>query len=301
MKLANLPSPAPSVPRDGWGRPIAVPKTGGRPRSLTRCTTFIDAIEDKAGLTTWKQRMVLVGASREPSLVSEAAPLSPETIEGRKRLDTIAERAATVAGAHDKRERGTHLHDLSEYVDRGEPLPPSASRADLADMAAYKEATSILDVVAVETFVVVDELSVGGTFDRMVRYFGPGPDGQPISGLFIADLKTGRIESGLKIAAQLAVYSRGELYDHRVFPVNDREKKELASWKRRAVPADLAKTAYAPMRAVSQDWGIVIHLPAGSGECSLHWADLRLGWEAAKAAQKTRALRSKNRSALCPF
>ncbi|MGC4928091.1 hypothetical protein [Streptomyces sp. DT117] len=262
----------------------------------------MDAIEDKAGLTTWKQRMTLVGASRTPSLTAKAAYLNPETKAGKSELDTLTERAMTAAGANEKRERGTHLHTLSEYVDRGEPLPPGTSTADLADMAAYKVTTAVLDVVAVETFVVVDELGVGGTFDRMVRYEGPGPDGDWLSGLFIADLKTGSVEySRLKMAAQLAVYSRGELYDHGLFQVNDRNKKELAAWKRRIVPADLAKAAYTPLRSVSQDWGIVIHLPAGSGECTLHWANLQLGWEAAQAAKTTRALRTMNKSALCPF
>ncbi|MER5632180.1 hypothetical protein [Streptomyces nitrosporeus] len=261
----------------------------------------MDAVEDKAGLTAWKQRMTLLGACRDTSLLARTASLDPETPAGKAGLDALAERAMSTAGANRKRERGTHLHTLSEHVDRGESLPPTASSVDLADMAAYKVTTADLDVVAVETFVVVDELGVGGTFDRMVRYDGPGPHGQHLSGLFIADTKTGRIDGGLKIAAQLAVYSRGELYDPTVFPVNQFEKKELAAWKRRVVPAKLAKTAFTPLRAVSQDWGIVIHLPAGSGECTLHWADLRLGWEAAKAAQTIRTLRSQNKRAICPF
>ncbi|MEU5902146.1 hypothetical protein [Streptomyces venezuelae] len=302
LTITALPAPAPSVPRDGWGRPLVVPKEGGKPRGLTRTTTFIDAIEDKSGLMSWKQRMTLVGAAREGSLLREVANLNPETREGKARLDALAERAVTVAGANAKRERGTHLHTLSEFVDRGEHLPAGVATSDVADMAAYKMSTAPFDVVAVETFVVVPELGVGGTFDRMVSYSGPGPDGEHVEGLFIADLKTGSIEySRLKMASQLAVYSRGELYDHTLFPVNDRDKKALAAWKRREVPADLARAAYAPIPAVSQDWGIILHLPAGSGECTPYWADLRLGWEAAKAAQNTRSLRGKNRSALRPF
>ncbi|MEU0739273.1 hypothetical protein [Streptomyces sp. NPDC006134] len=303
LSLATLPAaPSLSVPRDGRGRPLVVPKGGGKPRSLTRTTTFVDAIEDKAALGAWRQRMTLVGAARTPSLVARSANVDHTTREGKAELDALAERAMGAAGANDRRERGTHLHTLSEYVDRGEPLPRGASASDLADMAAYKIATADFDVVAVETFVVVDELGVGGTFDRIVRYSGPGPDGRPISGLFIADLKTGSVEySRLKMAAQLAVYSRGELYDHTKFPVDDRDKKALAAWKRREVPAALASEAYSPAPAVNQDWGIIIHLPAGSGECTPYWADLRLGWEAAQAARITRALRSKNRSALCPF
>ncbi|WP_327175485.1 hypothetical protein OG599_09300 [Streptomyces sp. NBC_01335] len=279
-----------------------VPKAGGKPRSISRVTTFIDTIEDKSGLTTWKQRLTLVGAARDASLAAEAARLDPSTPEGKAGLDALADRALSTAGAHTARERGTHLHTLSEYVDRGEILPRSASALDIADMAAYKMATAGLDVVAVETFVVVDELATGGTFDRMVRYQGLGPNGEWLSGLFIADLKTGNVDiSRLKIAAQLAVYSRGELYDHTLIPVDASDPKAFAAWKRRPVDAGLAGAAYTQIPSVNQQWGIVIHLPAGSGECTLHWADLRLGWEAAKASQTTRALRSQNRSALCPF
>ncbi|WP_411120617.1 hypothetical protein [Streptomyces sp. x-19] len=293
LELKQLPARAPSVPRDGWGRPIVVPKGGGRPRSLTRTTTFIDCIEDKSALSDWRQRMTLVGAARRPALLDVVRQLSPEDAQDKRRLNTLAEQAVDLAGANAKREKGTHLHTLSEYVDRGDELPAGTALSDVADMAAYKMATVDFDVVAVEQFVVIDELGAAGTFDRMLRYSGPGPDGGHIEGLFIGDLKTGSVQySGLKMAAQLAVYSRGELYDHTLCPVNDGDKKALAAWKKADVPAALASAAYASIPAVNKDWGIIIHLPAGEAHCTLYWADLRLGWEAARLALDIRRMRS---------
>ncbi|MFF9644715.1 hypothetical protein [Kitasatospora aureofaciens] len=289
------------VPRDGWQRPLVVPKGGGKPRALTRTTTFIDCIEDKSALSAWGKRMTLAGAARRPALLAGLQDLDPASREGKTALDRAAEYAVDIAGANDRREKGTHLHALSELVDRGEPLPPGTSASDLADMAAYKVATADFDVAAVEQFVVVDELGAGGTFDRMLSYSGPGPDGQHVEGLFIGDLKTGSVEyGGLKMAAQLAVYAHGELYDHSLFPVDDRDRQALAEWKKADVPASLAAAAYSPMPAVSQDWGVIIHLPAGQARCTLYWADLRLGWEAASLALDIRRMRAR-KGALTQF
>ncbi|MGW2539814.1 hypothetical protein ACWC5I_02850 [Kitasatospora sp. NPDC001574] len=301
ITLAELPDRR-EVPRDGRGRPLVVPKAGGKPRSLTRVTTYIDCIEDKSALSSWGKRMTLFGASRQPSLLSGLRDLTPESSAGKAALNYAAERAVDIAGANDRRERGTHLHALSELVDQGEELPAGTSHTDLSDMAAYKAATAEFDVVAVEQFVVVDELGTGGTFDRLLRYSGPGPDGRHVEGQFIGDLKTGSsVEyGGLKMATQLAVYSRGELYDYSRFPVDQRDRKALDSWKRTETPSRLAAAAYRPLPAVRQDLGIIIHLPAGEARCTLYWADLQLGWEAARLALDIRRMRSR-KGALATF
>ncbi|MFF3692047.1 hypothetical protein [Streptomyces sp. NPDC002221] len=301
ITLVDLPARALGVPRDRWGRPLVIPRGGGRPRGLTRVTTFIDAIEDKSALTAWGKRMTLLGAAREPALLTALQYLNPETREGKAALDQLAERAITAAGANVKRERGTHLHSLSELVDQERALPPGTSASDAADMAAYKAATAMFDVVAMEQFVVVDELGTGGTFDRLLRYTGPGPDGRLIDGLIIGDLKTGSVQYGaLKMSSQLAVYSRGELYDHAAFPVDAEDAGDLAAWKKREVPADVAARAYSRLPNVNQDWGVIIHLPAGEARCTLYWADLRVGWDAARLALDVRRARA-TKNALVPF
>jgi hypothetical protein len=304
--LKDIPQAKPlhpnlSVPRDGWGRPLVVPPTGGKPQGHTRTTTFIDCIEDKSNLIDWGKRMVLVGAARRPDLVKQARHLNPEDKQDKASLDSLAEQLTESSGANDKSRRGTYLHDLTEYVDRGEPLPKTISDQDLDDMAAYMMETAALKVIAVEQFVIVPELKVGGTFDRLSYYEGPGPDGKPIAGNFITDTKTGSVEYGkLKMASQLAVYSRGMLYDHTKFPVNPSDKKEFAAWKKTEFTAEEAASAYSPLPPVNKDWGIIVHLPQGEGVCKLYWADLRIGWAAAQLALTIRQTRS-TKGALKPF
>jgi hypothetical protein len=290
-----------SVPRDGWGRPLIVPQDGGKPKGHTRTTTFIDCIEDKSNLIDWQGRMVLIGSANRPDLLDKARLLNHEDPADKKQLNALTEQAKDAAGANEKSRKGTYLHDLSEYVDRGEPLPKTISGADLDDMAAYMMATSVLKVVAIEQFVAVPELSVGGTFDRLSYYDGPGPDGKPISGNFITDTKTGTIEYGkLKMASQLAVYSRGKLYDHTRFPVDASEKQAFTTWKKTEFPAEQAAEAYSPLPPVNQDWGIIVHLPAGTGTCALYWVDLNIGWALAQLALTIRKARS-TKGAMLPF
>ncbi|OKI45248.1 hypothetical protein A6A27_11975 [Micromonospora sp. CB01531] len=295
------------VPRDGHGSPLVVPYGGGKPKPYTRVTTFIDCIEDKSNLERYGKRMVLVGAAKQPTILNAVQGLDPNDKADKKKLDGIAEKASIVAGSKDKADKGTHLHDLSEYVDRGEPLP-LCSEADLVDMAAYKLATVDLDVVHIERLVVVDETSTAGTPDRVSFYDGPGPvvDGERIhiKGNLITDLKTGSVEYGaLKMAMQLADYSRGKFYDHTKFPAPDREvdgEKAWQAWRKTEFTAEEAAAAYTELPDVNQDWGLIIHLPAGSGVCTVYWIDLRAGWEGVQAAKVVRGLRSKKK-VMFPF
>jgi hypothetical protein len=307
LNLLDIPQqarpvhPNHSVPRDGWSRPLIVPEGGGKPKGHTRTTTFIDCIEDKSNLIDWQGRMVLLGSSRRPDLLEQARDLDPDDSSDKRKLNSLTEQAKDAAGANDKSRKGTYLHDLSEYVDRGEPLPKTISGADLDDMAAYMMATSVLKVIAIEQFVAVPELSVGGTFDRLSYYDGPGPDGKPISGNFITDTKTGTIEYGkLKMASQLAVYSRGKLYDHTKFPVDVDDEKAFKAWKKQEFTAEQAAQAYSPLPPVNQDWGIIVHLPAGTGVCNLYWVDLNIGWALANLALTIRKARS-TKGAMKPF
>lgn len=302
-ELVKLPQRGPVVPRDGLNRPMVVPETGGKPVAHTRTTTFIDCIEDKSNLVKWGKRMVLVGASVKPSLLEAVAKLDPTDNKDKRKLDALAEVALEAAGANDKREKGTFLHGLSEYVDEGKALPEGVSEADVADLMAYILATLPFTVRYAEKFVVINELGVGGTPDRVIDYDGPGPDGEPISGTFIGDLKTGTIEYGaLKMASQLACYSRGKFYDFTRFPAPDRlgDPKGWEKWKKTVVPAEEAALAYTSMGDINQDWGIIFNLPSGSGEVTLHWVDLNKGWAAAKLALDIRAMRS-TRKVMLPF
>lgn len=270
LDLAAPEPDASKVPRDRYDRPLILIPGADKPVPYTRCTTFVDCIEDKSSLARWGKRMVVVGASHAPRLVGDAARHDPHDPAGKQALNRIADQLAQIAGAHDKREKGTRLHALSEFVDRGEALPPSTP-GELADMTAYKSATLTLDVMHIERLVVVDHLKVAGTPDRICSYDGPGPDGRPLAANLITDLKTGSVDYGtLKMAMQLAVYSRGQFYDH-------------------------TTGIRSPLPAVHQEWGLVIHLLASAAACTVYWIDLAAGWQAVQVAAQVRTLRTRRR------
>jgi hypothetical protein len=294
-----------SVERDGLGRPRIIvgcsdcegtgtapsPKTGklikckpcggegaNRKRSYTRVTTYIDVLESSKNLMEWKARKVLQGCAMDPTLTLGVTEYDDTEREGRDWLNRRAEVAATIAGASKKAEKGTYLHELSELRDRGEPLPEDASEQDRADIEAYHLGTTdLVNIHLMEQLVVNDELQVAGTPDRVSypKMALRAPDGQWISvdEKLITDLKTGRVDyGGLKMAMQLSIYSRSDLY----YPDGTRMK----------IPG------------VNQDWGLIMHLPAGSGELTLYWADLNLGWEAVQLAGLVRSMRSRSKAAL---
>lgn len=308
------------VPRDGYDRPMIVPKGGGRPVAHTRTTTFVDCIEDKTALHDYGQRNVLIGIARSPAehyLLAEVRDLDPESPEGKRRLNELVEKFEKLSGADWKRDKGSHLHELSEYVDRGEQLPTATrygetTDEDVEDMAAYKMATLDMDVSRIEQFVVITELLVAGTADRYVHYAGPGPLlGDRIEGNFVLDLKTGNIEFGqAKIAGQLAAYSHAEFYDFTRIPHFIRDVCKCRTlehqacwkaWKETEFDAELAASAYSPLPDINQEWGIVVNLRPGSAEATLHWVDLVYGWEVAQQSWRTRNLRSAARRAIRPF
>lgn len=252
--MTNLVQPAASVPRDRWGRPQVEPPGGGKLVPYRRCTTFIDVLDNRWALEQWKQRQVADGLARRPDLVLKAASANGD----KNLLNQVCETAAEAAGSSAASTTGTAVHKLTEQVDRGEEavVPPHAK----PDVDAYQRATEHLHVQLVEVFVVHDGLQVGGTFDRVVEVDGVH---------YVADIKTGRVDYGAsKIAMQLAVYSRSQLYSP-------------SSGQRTPLDVDTSR-------------GLVIHLPAGSGECSLHWADLDAGWEGVQIARQVWQWRSRS-------
>lgn len=176
--------------------------------------------------------------------------------DDKKRLDGICDEAREAAAASSAATTGTALHKLTERVDRGENVDiPKVAKADVN---AYLAALDGMDRLHIEALTVHDELKVAGTPDRVLMV-----DGTPV----IADLKTGSIDFGIgKIAMQLAMYSRSLRYEL------DGTRHSLD---------------------VDQDRALVIHLPAGSGECKLVWVDIRAGWEAVQVAAEVRAWRAR--------
>ena len=260
--MSAIATVAPEVSRDRYGRPLIIPPGGGKPVAYTRCTTFIDCLDDRYNLELWKIRQAAIGLADRPDLALAVTTHRDD----KKRLDRICADAIEAAKSSAAATTGTALHTLTEHVDTGRDLPTLPPSA-VADLDAYRRATAALTVEAIEQFVVCDDLAVGGTFDRVVSWRGRR---------FVADLKTGStIDFSVgKIAMQLAVYSRGQSYD----------------------PATGART---PLD-VDQRNGLVIHLPAGQARCDVSFVDLTAGWEGVLLAQQVRAWR-KRKGFTAPF
>lgn len=264
----TIVTPPPAIDRDRYGRPLVLPPNGKRPVAYTRCTTYIDCLEDKYNLQKWMQRMVALGLSARPDLLLSVSAHR----EDKKQLDKICEDAREAAAASAAATTGTALHALTELIDRGQELPPGLPVNVVASLEKYREATAEFKATHIEQFCVLDALKIGGTPDRVVAYRGTR---------YIADLKTGSIEWGvLKIAMQLAVYARSHTYD-------------IATGQRGDHGADLAK-------------GLIIHLPAvedpADATCTLYWVDLVAGWDAVTVARKVREKRGlKFRDLTTPF
>jgi hypothetical protein len=242
---STVTQPAPQVERDRYQRPLIIPPGGGKKIPYRRVTTYIDVLSDRYLLELSKQRKVAHGLAMRPDLVLKAASAAGD----KKLLNEVAKAASEAAGASQAATVGTALHAITEQIDRGEDalIPPSAQ----ADIDAYRKATAHLKIKMIEVFVVHDDLKVGGTFDRVVELDGTN---------YVADIKTGSIDwDPGKIEMQLAMYARGQVYDPRT---GER------------TPLDVDTTR-----------GLVIHLPAGSGQCTLPWADLTIGWAGVQIAK----------------
>ncbi|MBA2336571.1 MAG: PD-(D/E)XK nuclease family protein [Acidimicrobiia bacterium] len=242
------------IPRDRFGSPYVVPPNGGKPVPYTRATTWAGTLDDRWNLEQWKMRQVAIGLADRPDLLLAVTTQRDD----KKALNAAVQAAMEAAKSSAAATRGTALHTLTELLDLGRPLPTIPLDV-VADLAAYETATAGLEMISVEEFVVVDELQVAGTFDRLVRHEGK---------VKIADLKTGAsVEYAMgSIALQLAIYSRGVAYDH-------------------------TTGTRTPLPDVDQEEALVIHLPAGLGVCTLLRVNIRLGWEAVLIAGRVRRFR----------
>ena len=57
------------IARDRYGRPLIVPKGGGKPVAYTRATTIANSLDDPSALTAWKMRMAAIGLTVRSDLL----------------------------------------------------------------------------------------------------------------------------------------------------------------------------------------------------------------------------------------
>jgi len=258
------------IPRDRDGRPLIIPIGGGKPIGYTRVSTLAKLVDDDTNLTAWKQRMTAVGIASNPHLLARVAGVvnnyDDPIADGKRDLNSIVAEAVESAGGSRASSTGTALHEMTQALDLGRVLKliPAAWEKHLD---AYLAATADIEVLDIETFVVVDEIQAAGTLDRLVRL----PDGR----VCVADLKTGAHDANypMGVTTQVATYAHGKRYDPE-------------TGERTPLHPDIDLTT-----------GVLIHLPAkGSGECRLYGLALDLGWDITQIAMQVHAAR-KHRAA----
>ena len=305
--------------------------TDGKMVGYTRATTYIANLEDTSALTKWKLRVLLEGvATAEASvattgsgdsataIVRNLAHVRDVAIEKARRadrkgklahgdlaaltarawsdfkgaMDTLADELFEVGGGREKATKGTDIHKLTEIhdehgIDRvGEMLTEGEiSPADMADVEAYAAAIKKLGatIVEQERVIVNDDLKVAGRLDRVVMVKLPAIH-DPKTGEVIRpaeararrrvlDIKTGRIDYGQgKLAQQVGMYAGAKGYN-----LDTHEREDLK---------------------LDQTVGLVLHLPAGSGEAHVHIVDLVLGRRGNKLSGEVRTWRNEGKKAV---
>lgn len=249
------------IPFNQWGQYLIVPEGGKKPEPHTRVTTFASTLDDRYGLEKWAQRMAAVGFTLRPDLLAGVAACRADD---KAAIDKLCAQAKEAAAASAGANLGTALHGMCERVDLGEEFHIPAPWD--ADVAAYRRTLDAAGVEVVpgmvERYVVLPQYKLGGKLDRIVS-FGSKP--------MICDIKTGAdlAYSWCTIAVQLACYANAAtLYDGKT-------------------------QKHTPMPDVDKDVALVIHLPAGTATCTLHFVDIKAGWEAAQHAAWVRQWRKR--------
>lgn len=262
------------------GKTVQCPKCKGKgyqETRYTRATTFVGVLDDRSALEKWQKRVVLYGIALDVTLDNALGEVdySPgfDSDEVKAELNRLADLAFTAGDGHAKAQKGTDLHSLSELVDTDRPFPATlvneegyerpVTNQDRADMGAYTAIMTEIgvrreDILGMETFVVNDEYETAGTYDRRVRLGMPCCDRPRI-----LDLKTGRVDYGAgKMAMQLSIYANAKGY----------------------VP----ETGERVDLDTCHHWGIIVHVPQGTGTAYAYAVDLVKGYEAVHLASLVR-------------
>lgn len=232
------------------GQYSIIPDGGKKPLLHRRVTNFIKPLADMYLIELSNQRKVAIGLAANPGLFALVVAAHPDD---RQAINSYCEKAKVAAKGDDRADLGTALHTMTERVDRGEDPDtfPEPFRSDLRAYRATMDAAGI-EILEIERHIVLPDLKVAGRADRLVS-FGSKP--------MIADVKTGSLDFGMGgICAQLGCYANGATF------------------------YDPKTQTHTPMPDIDKDTAIVIHLPAGQGICTLHFVDIKAGWEAVQHA-----------------
>ncbi len=265
--VTSLPLAEPK--RDRYGRYLLPHPETGKEQPWTRVTTIASTTADRFGLEAWAQRNTVLGIGLRPDLYALAVS---STVDDRQQLTRVVKQAQEAAKASSGANLGTALHRITERVDRGDDLEiPQEWKGDV-DAYCQTLADNHVGIQAdwIERIVVLPELGIAGTLDRLVTLSGQ-------AAMTVADLKTGKdvVKYGTtEIAIQLALYANA-----------------THAWN---------GTDYDPMPPTNTTKGMIIHLPVGQAECNLHTVDIAAGWETVELALQVREWR-KRKNLTAPY
>jgi hypothetical protein len=273
--------------RDQWGRPRVLLPDGSREVGYRRASSYGAPLEDATQLIKWQLRQAIRGTARRSDLLL-AVTRAEKGLDGppdaakkaKQELNELAEKAMEVVESGAKASIGTSLHDVCEWIDRGQD-PGHVPEQWRPDIDAYRELSAGFQMLSIERFVVQDAHQVGGTTDRVVEVVWPlvAPDGSVIEpgSILIGDLKTAQdmTFAGCKFAVQCWAYGTGVPYD----PI----AKVRVPW------------GHAPPRT---DWAVIFHVPSGQGRAALYWVDLTKAALAAEHVRLVYAWRNRQGKAL---
>lgn len=254
----------------------------GKPRGWTRATTFNKAATDQNSLTDWAKRNVLIGAARRPDLVSKAHGLTHET--GKGELMSLVSELEKAAGALVSAQVGTDIHELTERWDAGQLKPEDIPAMYRDTLELYQRALNQAGLRPVpgliERTTVIQEFGgIVGTMDRVYLHEASGQ-------YVIGDVKTGKtLEYGMdEIETQEWIYAHG-VNENGVYDWNTDMWERAKTWD---------GAGHRKIK-VSEEWGIVVHLPVqgpDAGTCKLVRADLQRGMRHAQVCHDVRVQRS---------
>jgi hypothetical protein len=219
-------------------------------------------IENQSSLINWGKRQAARGVALDDQLRQEILL----NLDDDAKLDRLAEKALTAAGANRSRDRGSEIHRITEQHDKGRlPVLTPDMQAIIATWEQVLEQHGI-EVLTdhVERIVVHPEFKVCGTFDRIARYNGR---------LVVLDLKTGRpTRYRHTMCVQLALLAS-------------------APWITRDGIVHGEKvtfTEFDPMPEVDQEIGLIVSMPSDGSEPCVYELPLADGLRAARLAKEAK-------------
>lgn len=282
--LEDLPVGRGGVPRDGKGNALLKPRGLPFRTPYTSASSLADYVSNLRGVYTWEKRYLARGLGMREDLAALCGaevystgfgmPDVDENKASGRRLDEYIQRALDTARVHEKADYGTAGHLLTEpgQVQAGGYVPERMR----PDVDAWWKAMAGVPIVATELFVANDGLMVAGTFDHLVdgdAIAKVHPELECEGTLLVLDKKFGKTKPG-SFAIQTAVYAGAELYS-----TEDDTRMTF-------------EEAFG--RPVNQKWGIIAHIPAGTGTAALYPVDLVDGKRAAAAAVWVRDFQKRN-------